>query len=225
MATTEVFQDWDNPHEITSISRKTTRTTTRTRTTRRDVYEDSREEMGAAAAAAAHMCCSHVRSRIRTLTNSSSSRKSSKNKNKNTLVYYTIVELERENKKSTPLRSSVDVMFLNRTFHCVPLAVVRLDRSTAGQKSNGLSGISLKISLARERRAADVTADAAPRCCCRIIVRCRSLDLTEARKGEIYTRFERAGRHLHKLTDSPARIWIYIAEERMNQRSIEMRGQ
>ena len=44
MATTEVFQEWDNPHDITSISRKTTRTTTRTRT-RREVYEDSDDEV------------------------------------------------------------------------------------------------------------------------------------------------------------------------------------
>lgn len=34
MATTEVFQDWDSPHEITSVTRKTTRKTT-TKTTRR----------------------------------------------------------------------------------------------------------------------------------------------------------------------------------------------
>lgn len=34
MATTEVFQDWESPHEITSVTRKTTRKTT-TKTTRR----------------------------------------------------------------------------------------------------------------------------------------------------------------------------------------------
>jgi hypothetical protein len=41
---TEVFQDWDNPHDkVSSITRKTTRKTTKT-TTRREVYEDSDED-------------------------------------------------------------------------------------------------------------------------------------------------------------------------------------
>ncbi|XP_051171307.1 tropomodulin isoform X3 [Leptopilina boulardi] len=35
MATTEVFQDWESPHDITSVTRKTTRKTTTTKTTRR----------------------------------------------------------------------------------------------------------------------------------------------------------------------------------------------
>lgn len=50
MATTQVFQDWDSPHEsISSISRKTTRKTTTTKT-RRHVYddEDNNDEVKAA---------------------------------------------------------------------------------------------------------------------------------------------------------------------------------
>ncbi|XP_031777624.1 tropomodulin isoform X2 [Nasonia vitripennis] len=47
MATTEVFQDWDSPHDsITSISRKTTRKTTKT-TSRREIYEDDNDETSA----------------------------------------------------------------------------------------------------------------------------------------------------------------------------------